>query len=153
MNENINDGTHFQGSETHKDHGLWVPGMPKEVNDYESLHNMFVIFFRPEWDYLFGLVMAYWDIDLPTLAQIMASCLTAPIHYLYPCWILINEIQWHTAERKFAVNALVTVIWNMKDLENDAVKITATSPRGQWVNPLRQNDAYMHQQSSHHWFS
>ena len=31
-------------------------------------------------------------------------------------------------------------------------KITAPSPRGQWVNSLRPSDAYMCQQSSHHWF-
>ena len=38
MNKNIiNDGTHSQFSGTHKDHGPWVPGTHKEVNNFESL--------------------------------------------------------------------------------------------------------------------
>ena len=37
MNKNINDGTHSQCSETCKDHGPWVSGTHKEVNDFESL--------------------------------------------------------------------------------------------------------------------
>ena len=31
MKKNISDGTHYQYSGTHKDHGLWVPGTRKEV--------------------------------------------------------------------------------------------------------------------------
>ena len=31
MNKNINDGTHFQCSGTHKNLGLWIPGTDKEV--------------------------------------------------------------------------------------------------------------------------
>ena len=30
-----------------------------------------------------------------TLAQVMASCLTAPSHYLNQCWLLINKVLWH----------------------------------------------------------
>ena len=33
----INDGTHSQCSGTHNDHGPWVPGTHKEVNNFKSL--------------------------------------------------------------------------------------------------------------------
>ena len=31
-----------------------------------------------------------------TLVQVMASCLTAPSHYLNQCWLIISEVQWHS---------------------------------------------------------
>ena len=31
-----------------------------------------------------------------TLAQVMAWCLVAPSHSLNQCWLIINEIQWHS---------------------------------------------------------
>ena len=31
-----------------------------------------------------------------TLAQVMASCLMAPSHYLSQCWLMISEVLWHT---------------------------------------------------------
>ena len=37
MNKNINDGTYSQCSVTHRDHGPWVPGTHKVVNNFESL--------------------------------------------------------------------------------------------------------------------
>ena len=37
MDKNISDGTHFQCFGTHEDHGLWVPGTHKKVNNFESL--------------------------------------------------------------------------------------------------------------------
>ena len=37
MNKSISDGTHSQCSGIHKDHGPWVPGTHKEVNNFESL--------------------------------------------------------------------------------------------------------------------
>ena len=36
-----------------------------------------------------------------TLAQVMASCLTAPSHYLSQCWLIISKIQWHSSEGNF----------------------------------------------------
>ena len=33
-----------------------------------------------------------------TLAQVMACCLTAPSHYLNPCWPIISKILWHSSE-------------------------------------------------------
>ena len=34
-----------------------------------------------------------------TLAEEMACCLTAPIHYLDQCWLLIWADQWHSAKK------------------------------------------------------
>ena len=36
-----------------------------------------------------------------TLAQVMACCLTAPIHYLNQCWLIISNVQWHSSKGKF----------------------------------------------------
>ena len=36
-----------------------------------------------------------------TLAQVMACCLMAPSHYLNQCWLIINKVQRHLAERNF----------------------------------------------------
>ena len=37
MIKNINDGTYSQSSGTYKDHGPWVPGTYRAVNNFESL--------------------------------------------------------------------------------------------------------------------
>ena len=70
-----------------------------------------------------------------TLAQVMGCCLTALIHYLNQCWLLINEVLsllWHSPESNCTVNAQITVLYN--EFENYTFKIIPTSPRGQWVN-------------------
>ena len=33
-----------------------------------------------------------------TLAQVMASCLTAPSHYLNQCWLIISKVLWYLSE-------------------------------------------------------
>ena len=40
----------------------------------------------------------WWHRSGLTLAQVMASCLTAPSHYLSQCWLLISEVVWHSPE-------------------------------------------------------
>ena len=44
------------------------------------------------------------NIDLSTLAQIMACCLMAPSHYLNQCWLIIKGVQWHSPESDFTGN-------------------------------------------------
>ena len=44
----------------------------------------------------YGLVTPYGDRSGSTLAQVMAWCLTAPSHYLNQCWLIINEVHWHS---------------------------------------------------------
>ena len=39
----------------------------------------------------------YDDIDISTLAQVVACCLTATHHCLNECWLIINEACWHLA--------------------------------------------------------
>ena len=38
-------------------------------------------------------------------AQVIACCLTAPRHYLKPCWILIREVPWHLQGNNFTLSA------------------------------------------------
>ena len=35
------------------------------------------------------------------LAQVMASCLMAPSHYLNLCWLMISDVLWHSPDRNF----------------------------------------------------
>ena len=35
----------------------------------------------------------------------MASCRTAPSHYLNQCWLIINEVLWHSLDVSFTGNA------------------------------------------------
>ena len=66
-----------------------------------------------------------------TLGQIMACCLMAPSHYLTQCWLIMSEFLWHSPEGNFARNA--QDIYPSYEIEIYKFKITATSPRGQWV--------------------
>ena len=67
-----------------------------------------------------------------TLAQVMACCLMAPSHYLNQCWLLINEVLWHSSESNSTANAKVTSLCD--EFEDYTFKISATSTSGQWVN-------------------
>ena len=40
------------------------------------------------------IVAQYGDINLSTLTQIMACCLTEPNHYLNQFWLIIGKVQW-----------------------------------------------------------
>ena len=42
--------------------------------------------------------------SMSTLAQIMASCLTAPSHYLSQCWLMISEVLWRSPNSNFTEN-------------------------------------------------
>ena len=48
----------------------------------------------------------------PTLAQVMACCLTASNHYLIQCWLLISEILWHLPGRNIIVNTQTAILYN-----------------------------------------
>ena len=47
-----------------------------------------------------------------TLAQVMACCLTAPSHYLNQYWLMISEVLWHSADKKFTENTSDIYHWN-----------------------------------------
>ena len=74
----------------------------------------------------------WWHRSESTLAQVMAWCHQAPSNYLNQCWHLISEVLWHLPERKFTVIAQAIILYNKH--ENYIIKITAASPRGQWIN-------------------
>ena len=40
-----------------------------------------------------------------TMAQVMAWCLVAPIHYLNQCWLIISEVPYHSHESNFTESA------------------------------------------------
>ena len=46
-----------------------------------------------------------------TLAQVMASCLTAPSHYLNQCWLNISVALWHSTENDFTRIAQYIYPW------------------------------------------
>ena len=52
-----------------------------------------------------------------TLAQVMASSLTTPIHYLNQCWLLISGVLWHSHESNFTAKVQATNLDN--EFEDD----------------------------------
>ena len=66
-----------------------------------------------------------------TLAQVMACCLTAPSHYLNQCWLIISDVLWYSPLSNLTVSARATILYNK--FQKYIFKITATSPRDQWV--------------------
>ena len=69
-----------------------------------------------------------------TLVHVMASCLTAPSHYMNQCWQVIVKVLWHSPEGNFAANAQATILYN--EFENYIFQNTSTSPRDQWVKTM-----------------
>ena len=64
----------------------------------------------------------WWHGSGSTLAQVMAWCLTAPSHYLNQCWLIINEILWHSFtwgwfHRKFSRYLILIWIWKVSILQ------------------------------------
>ena len=72
---------------------------------------------------------------MSTLIQVMACCLTAPSHYLNQCWHFIGKVQWHSSECNFTRDTSAISHWNL--IENYLSKILFKSPRGQWVNSVK----------------
>ena len=66
-----------------------------------------------------------------TLAQVLACCLTAPSHYLKPCWLITRRVLWYLPKGSSTGNAHESNHNNV--FENYTLKIKAMSPRGQWV--------------------
>ena len=88
---------------------------------------------------LFSFINSLWPSDtklrqrsVSTLAQVMACCLTAPIHYLNQCWLIISEVQWHSYPGSFTRDPSTINHWNL--FENYISKISFKIRRGQWVN-------------------
>ena len=67
-----------------------------------------------------------------TLAQVMASCLMAPSHYLNQYWLIISEVVWHSPEGGQFLRICSIYLWY--EFENYQHNIIVTCSRDQWVN-------------------
>ena len=54
----------------------------------------------------------WWHRSGPTLAPVMAWCLTAPSHYLNQYWLTMSDVLWHPPESNFATSIQVTILYN-----------------------------------------
>ena len=52
----------------------------------------------------------WWHRAVWTLAQVMACCLTAPNYYLNRCWIIMNEVLWHSITVMGAMASQITSV-------------------------------------------
>ena len=84
------------------------------------------------------------NIDLSTLAQVMACCLAAPSHYLNQCW-LISEVLRHSPRSIFIVSAQGTILYN--EFEIHTFKLLPHLPEANEWRAIAPgpSDAYTHQ--------
>ena len=64
-------------------------------------------------------------------AKVMAYCMTAPIHYMNQCWLIIEDVLWHSHENNFTRNT--HELHPLHVFGNYTFTITTASPSGQWV--------------------
>ena len=102
-----------------------------------AICKMLTILFQPQYVNSLWLNDVIWSHQCrpgSTLVQVMVCSLMALRHYLNQCWLLISEVLWHSPERNFTASTQATILYN--EFVNYSFEITATSPRGQWVNEL-----------------
>ena len=82
-NKKINDGTHSQCSRTYKDHGPWVLGTHKEVNDFESLYRSIPPYnvTMPQWFICIYRVNCYF------LILMYLQCDSFMVEYIHISWL------------------------------------------------------------------
>ena len=85
----------------------------------------------------------WWHRSASTLTQVMDCCPIAPSHYPNQCWLIISRVLRPSSQSNSTVSAQLILLHNA--FKNCIFQITATSPRGQWVN-LRMSLI------SNHWF-
>ena len=68
--------------------------------------------------------------------MVMACWITASSHYLNQCWLITRGVVWCSPESNFTANVQAIILNN--GFENHTYNITATSPRGQWINVTEQ---------------
>ena len=70
-----------------------------------------------------------------TLVQLMAWCLAAPSHYLNQCWLIINKVQWYSADGNFTRDnsAINHRFWFENYLSKNFMQIS----QGQWVKTIQ----------------
>ena len=72
---------------------------------YHHYNNWTLIFFEKIRLTLWLIAVIWWHKSGSILAQVMASCLTAPSHYLNQCWQIISEVLWHLHGGNFTEKA------------------------------------------------
>ena len=77
------------------------------------------------------------------LAQLMAWCLTTPSHYLNQCWLITSEVLRHSHEIDITGNAQDSHLCYEFENYYFFFKITASSPRGQWVNEIKNRNFFI----------
>ena len=120
---------------------IYLPSTHRHIHIYVQIHIYKNV--RPyPWYTPSHAEQAMWPSDAiwwyrhgSTLAQVMACCLTAPIHYLNQCWLITSEVLWHSHEDNFTRNAEGIYPWY--EFESVQATITVASPRGQWVNEAK----------------
>ena len=77
----------------------------------------------------------WWQRSGSTLAQVMACCLTAPIHYLNQCSsMIISEFQWHwylAISQEMPQPSITKICLKITHL-----KLHSNFPRAQWVKVI-----------------
>ena len=112
------------------------PGIPDHViHQRGNERNTMWVWLRPEINSLWPNSVICQHRICSTLFQVMAWCLMAKSHYLYQCWPFISDDLWHSSHGNFTWKAQDIYPWY--EFENDLSKITALSPRGQWVNQVK----------------
>ena len=101
-----------------------------------TYHSSYLLHFR-RFDSLWPSDATWRQRSRSTLAQLMACCLTAPIHYLNQCWLNISEALRHSTENDFTRN--YQDMYLLYHFENYGFQISTTSSRGQWVKELLEN--------------
>ena len=77
----------------------------------------------------------WWWITWSTLVQVMACCLMASSHYLNQCWLMVNEVLWHSPESNLPGNTQDIYPWY--ELGNYELWYYSCITMGQWVKQIQ----------------
>ena len=78
-------------------------------NTFEIGCKILAILFRPQCLNSLWCDVIWWQRSWSTLTQVMAWCLSAPSHYLNQCWLIINDVFWHSTENNFTGNDYISI--------------------------------------------
>ena len=95
---------------------------------------------KPQYDFTgTSSINSLWPSDAIMATQIWVNIgsgngLVPLVHYLNQWLLLIREVLWHSPESNFTASAQAAILYNVS--KNYTFKITAISPRVQWVKIL-----------------
>ena len=80
-----------------------------------------------------------------TLAQVMASCLMAPSHYLNQYWLIIGEVPWHSSQ------GIIFIWWNYQSMNRDwklqfqnGIQVSQGPMGSKWLGCVLYNPDFKH---------